>query len=149
MVGLLSASIVATFVLTAADAAAQAGAVIGHVKIAGGGAFVLRGGASIPAAPGVALYETDGLKTGPDGRLGATLTDDTRVSLGPDSEARLSSFRYAPAEGALAFVFNLIRGAAVYASGQIAKLSPDAVRLETPSAIVGVRGTTIGLVTAE
>jgi hypothetical protein len=26
-------------------------------------------------------------------------------------------------------------------SGRIAKLSPDAVRLETPSAILGVRGT--------
>jgi hypothetical protein len=97
----------------------------------------------------VALYESDSLKTGLDGRVGATLTDDTRISLGPDSEARLARFRYAPAEGALAFVFNLIRGAAVYASGQIAKLSPDAVRLETPSAIVGVRGTTLGLVTAE
>jgi len=38
-----------------------------------------------------------------------------------------------------------MRGVAVYASGQIAKLSPDAVRLETPAAIVGVRGTTVGL----
>jgi len=30
-------------------------------------------------------------------------------------------------------------------SGQIAKLAPDAVRLETPAAIVGVRGTTLGI----
>jgi hypothetical protein len=34
---------------------------------------------------------------------------------------------------------------AAYVSGRIAKLSPDAVRLETPGAIVGVRGTTLAL----
>jgi hypothetical protein len=34
---------------------------------------------------------------------------------------------------------------AVYVSGRIAKLAPDAVRLETPAAIVGVRGTTLAL----
>jgi hypothetical protein len=91
------------------------------------------------------LLETDSLETGSDGRLGISLNDDTRISLGPDSEVALSRYRYAPADGALALVLNFIRGAAVYASGQIAKLSPDAVRLETPSAIVGVRGTTVAL----
>jgi hypothetical protein len=148
-VDLFSAAAGCLLVLTATVAAAQSGTVIGHVKVASGTAHVVRGTTTVPAKPGVPLYESDSLKTGPDGKLGATLNDDTRVSLGPDSEARLARFRYAPAEGALAFVFNLIRGAAVYASGQIAKLSPDAVRLETPSAIVGVRGTTLGLVTAE
>jgi hypothetical protein len=34
---------------------------------------------------------------------------------------------------------------AAYVSGRIAKLAPDAVRLETPAAIVGVRGTTVVL----
>jgi hypothetical protein len=38
-----------------------------------------------------------------------------------------------------------VEGVAVYVSGKIAKLAPDAVRLETPAAIVGVRGTTIGV----
>jgi hypothetical protein len=33
----------------------------------------------------------------------------------------------------------------VYVSGKIAKLAPDAVRLETPAAIVGVRGTTVAV----
>jgi len=39
----------------------------------------------------------------------------------------------------------MVRGAAAYVSGRIAKLSPDAVRLETPQAIVGVRGTTLAI----
>lgn len=131
--------------MTAAPADAQSSPAIGWIKIASGAVFIVRPGASLPAAPGAALLETDTLKTGADGRLGVPLNDDTRISLGPDSEARLSRYRYAPSDDALSLVFNLIRGAAVYASGQIAKLSPDAVRLETPAAIVGVRGTTVAL----
>jgi len=35
-------------------------------------------------------------------------------------------------------------------SGRIAKLSPDSIRLETPEAIIGVRGTRLAIrVTAE
>ena len=131
--------------LASMTADAQPVQTIGRVKIAAGNAFVVRAGTSIPATPGLPLLETDSLKTGSDGRLGVSLNDDTRISIGPDSEARLSHYRYAPAEGALALVLNFIRGAAVYASGQIAKLSPDAVRLETPAAIVGVRGTTVAV----
>ena len=130
--------------LAASPAHAQAHT-IGRVKIATGTAFVLRGDATIPAAAGLALLETDRLKTGADGRLGVSLNDDTRVSLGPDSEARLSRYRYAPSDGALSLVVSFLKGVAVYASGQIAKLSPDAVRLETPAAIVGVRGTTVAV----
>ena len=124
---------------------AQSPPTIGRVKIATGAAFVVRAGTSLPATPGLTLLETDSLRTGADGRLGVSLNDDTRISLGPDSEARLSRYRYAPSDGALSLVLNFIRGAAVYASGQIARLSPDAVRLETPAAIVGVRGTTVAL----
>jgi hypothetical protein len=132
-------------VLATVPMGAQSPATIGRVKITTGAAFVIRGEASLPATAGFPLLETDTLKTGSDGRLGVSLNDDTRISIGPDSEAHLSRYRYAPSEGALSLVLNFIRGAAVYASGQIAKLSPDAVRLETPSAIVGVRGTTVGL----
>src|SRR6516165_1899754 len=38
-------------------------------------------------------------------------------------------------------VLKMVRGVAAYVSGKIAQLSPDAVRVETPVATVGVRGT--------
>ena len=38
-----------------------------------------------------------------------------------------------------------MRGVAVYVSGRMAKLAPDSIRLETPSGIVGVRGTTVAV----
>ena len=115
----------------------------GRIKIASGSVFIVRAGATIPAQPGQVVFEADTLRTGADGRLGLTLKDDTRLSLGPSSEIRLDRFAYAPAEGRLGFVLNVVRGVAAYVSGRIAKLAPDSVRLETPAAIVGVRGTTV------
>jgi hypothetical protein len=117
----------------------------GRIKVASGSAFVVRGGEQLPAQAGQVLYESDTLRTGADGRLGITMKDDTRVSLGPASEIQLVRFAYEPAESRLALVLRVARGVAAYVSGRIARLAPDAVRLETPSAIVGVRGTTIAL----
>jgi hypothetical protein len=73
------------------------------------------------------------------------MKDDTRISLGPDSEVRIDRYVYAPGEGGLGMVLKFVRGAAVYVSGRIAKLAPDSIRLETPAAIVGVRGTTLAI----
>lgn len=135
-------------VLAAAPAAADP-APAGRIKVSSGEAFIVRGGALLPAASGVPVLASDGLRTGPDGRLGVTLRDDTRVSLGPSSEVRLDSFLYDPAAGRLGLALKFIRGVTAYVSGRIAKLSPDSVRLETPAAIVGVRGTTLTVSVAE
>jgi hypothetical protein len=123
----------------------QEAAAVGRIKVVSGSAFILRQNATIPAELGQAVFETDGLRTGADGRVGVTLKDDTRVSLGPNSEARIDRFVYAPADGRLGFVFSIVRGVAAYVSGQIAKLAPDSIRLETPAAIVGVRGTSLAV----
>ena len=115
------------------------------MKVVSGAAFVVREGRSIPAVADQVVLEADVLRTGADGRLGVTLNDDTRVSLGPASEVRLDRFSYASADGGLQLVLKFVRGAAADVSGRIAKLSPDSIRLETPSAIVGVRGTTVAV----
>jgi hypothetical protein len=136
-------------VLAAVPALAQQ-TVAGRIKVVSGSAFVVRGGAVTPAQAGQVIYQSDTIRTGADGRLGVTLKDDTRVSLGPASEARVDRFAYSPAEGQVGLVLQIVRGVVAYVSGRIAKLAPDAVRLETPAAIVGVRGTTLAFrVTAE
>jgi hypothetical protein len=137
--------VVCALTVVAAPAFAQQPVPAGRIKLASGQVFVVRGGNSMPGKVGQEVYESDGLRTGSDGRLGITLIDDTRVSLGPGSEVRLSSFLFTPAEGRLGLVLNFVRGMAVYVSGKIAKLAPDSIRLETPGAIVGVRGTTVAI----
>lgn len=126
-------------------ALAQERAPAGRIKVASGVAFIVRDGAQIPAQAGQVVFEADGLRTGADGSVGVTLKDDTRVSLGPSSELRLERFLYAPSDGAFGLVLKFVHGAATYVSGRIAKLSPDSIRLETPAAIVGVRGTSLAI----
>jgi hypothetical protein len=140
-----SGSVLAMVLVTATPVAAQAAAPAGHVKTSSGAAFIVRNNASIAARPGAAVFETDTLRTGPDGTVGITLKDDTRVSLGPASEVRIERYMYAPGEGGYAMVLRFARGVAAYVSGRMAKLAPDSIRLETPSAIVGVRGTTVAI----
>jgi hypothetical protein len=136
--------VVVVVALMASPAFAQQQAA-GRIKVASGSVFVVRAGTPQPAQAGQLVYESDSLRTGADGRIGVTLNDDTRVSLGPSSEVRLDRFSYEPAQSQLALVLRVVRGVAAYVSGRIAKLAPDAIRLETPAAIVGVRGTTVAM----
>ncbi|HXJ81421.1 MAG TPA: FecR domain-containing protein [Candidatus Methylomirabilis sp.] len=131
-------SLLMTVLLGASEGATPS---VGIVKMAEGTAVVQRGDQTLAASAGLALQEGDVLRTGADGRLGVVLRDDTRVSLGPETEIRIDRFLFAPAQGQLALVLKMARGVAAYVSGKIAKLSPDAVHVETPVAIVGVRGT--------
>jgi hypothetical protein len=130
---------------TATPVLAQQPSAAGRIKVVSGAAFVVRQGATIPAEAGQVVFETDGLKTGTDGRIGVTLKDDTRVSLGPSSELRLQRFTYEPGSGGFGMVIQFVRGVAAYVSGRMAKLAPQSIRLETPAAIVGVRGTSLAI----
>lgn len=114
---------------------------IGSIKNVVGEVFVLRGGETIPAEAGTLLYRGDQLKTGETGRVGVVFRDDTRLSLGGNSDLAVEQFEFAPGEGRFGLVLRLARGMAAFVSGQISKLAPDSVRLETPVGTVGVRGT--------
>ena len=139
-------AVVLTVMLVAATPAqGQQPSAAGRIKVVSGAAFIVRDSGLIAAQAGQVVFEADGLRTGVDGHMGVTLKDDTRVSLGPSSEIRVEHFVYAPASDSLGLVLKIVRGAVAYVSGQIAKLSPDSVRLETPAAIVGVRGTSLAI----
>jgi hypothetical protein len=136
---------VTLFALVWAAPVLAQGAAAGRVKSASGAVMLVRQNVATPLAVGEALQEGDVLRTGADGRLGVTLKDETRLALGPGSEVRLDQFMYSPGEGRLGFVLRIARGVVAYVSGRIAKLSPESVRLETPAAILGVRGTRLVL----
>src|SRR5690349_16042210 len=72
-------------VFMASPAIGQSPAPAARVKLAAGSAFVVHEGRGIPAAVGTAVFEQDSLATGADGRVGITLRDDTRLSIGPQT----------------------------------------------------------------
>jgi len=115
--------------------------VIGFVKTVQGDATVISGRSPINAAPGTPLYLGSTLKTGSTGSLGVTFRDNTVMSFGPDTEVTVDEYLYKPAKGDLKLAASIVKGTLHYISGVIAKLKPEAVSINTPTGIIGVRGT--------
>lgn len=115
--------------------------IVGSVKTAQGGVVVRRGTETIPASQGMHLLLNDILLTSGDGRVGAILQDGTRIGLGPNTELKIDRFVYEPVDGKFGLLLRLAKGVLVYFSGRIARFAPEAVTVETPVGVVGLRGT--------
>ena len=116
---------------------------VGIVRSVSTDAHILRNGTSIAAKTNMKIMNGDVVKTGPNGSIGLIFDDDTIVSMGPNSEFAVEDFLFNPSEKKLSFVVRMFQGTFSYLSGQISKLVPGAVRLETPDATIGIRGTHI------
>jgi hypothetical protein len=90
---------------------------------------------------GSAVSSGDTLETGPDGSVGITFRDETRLSLGPGSHVTIDAFLFEPERDQLSFAAHIARGTLLYVSGVIARLAPERVEVTTPDGTVGVRGT--------
>ncbi len=128
-------------VLLVACATAGAADDVGQIKVAKGQVTVDRGGQSLPAQVGMALAAADVLKTGADGSVGITMRDNSLLSAGPNSVLSLDRFDFDPTTYQGRFESGLQRGTLAVVSGRIARQSPQAMTVRTPSAVLGVRGT--------
>lgn len=127
--------------LGAALIPALAWADIGRVKKVDGDAYIERAGKKINAVSGLTLESGDVLVTGGTGRLSVTFIDNSRFSAGPNSRVSVDRFEFNTTTHAGAFESRLERGSLAIVSGQIAKARKDAMKLRTPTSILGVRGT--------
>ncbi len=131
--------------LLALHSASAQEAVMGYIKTASADATVVVNGQTLPAKPGMALETGSVLKTGHTGNLGITLKDNTRMSIGPDTELVIDDYLFAPAQDQLKLGARITKGSLVYISGTIAKLRPQAVSIKTPTGMIGVRGTELAV----
>jgi hypothetical protein len=122
---------------------------VGHVKVVTGTVHLERVGQRLPGTVGLPVRAADVVMTGPDGSVGITFADDSRLSVGPGSVLAIDRFVFDPTTHAGAFDSTLRRGTLSAVSGKIARQSPDAMRVRTPAAILGVRGTEFVVRTTE
>ncbi len=109
---------------------------------------ILRNGSSTAAAPGDQLFVSDQLKSSAGASAGVVFKDGTLLTVGPSTDIKLRDYAYEPKEAKYAFSLYLNKGSAIYSSGQISKLAPRVVKIDSPTASVGVRGTRF-IITAE
>jgi hypothetical protein len=75
------------------------------------------------------------------GKVGITFEDQTRVQVNENSRLVIDDFVYDPKSKAGKLGVKVAMGTVRYASGQIAKNSPQNVAVNTPTATISVRGT--------
>jgi hypothetical protein len=127
--------------LLALASAMPAAAEIGQIKTSKGQVTVERNGHALAGDVGLRLEAADTLRTGPDGAVGITMRDNSLLSAGPNSILSLARFEFDATTEQGRFDAQLQRGTLAVTSGRIAKLSPQAMTVRTPSALLGVRGT--------
>jgi len=74
-------------------------------------------------------------------KAGITFKDETKVQITEHSKLVIDTFVYDGEKKTGKLGIKMALGTIKYASGQIAKNDPQQVRVETPSATIGVRGT--------
>lgn len=122
---------------------------IGQIKTLKGEVTILRSGSEQAAQPGDVLQQSDVVQTGADGSVGITFIDGSRFAAGPNTSIALKRFRFNPTTQEGEFSADVERGTLTVVSGQIAKKSPDAMKIVTPTTILGFRGTTVAVEVSE
>ena len=135
--GLLGSSLAQSQTPAGSPATTQAGV----VKRTLGTVVVERAGQQQPAQPGMALLVGDTVRTGPGSAAGITLADDTLLTAGADSELVISSFAFDPTTQEGNLLASLWRGTLHLVTGLIGKKTPEQVKVQTRTVVLGARGT--------
>lgn len=130
---ILAAALAVAYPVGAAD--------VGLIKVSKGSVQIERGAARMPAAVGTGLQASDVIVTGADGSVGVTFTDNSLVSVGPNSVFAIVKYSFDTTTHQGEFEGNLRQGRLAAISGKLVKQSPETMKIRTPSAIMGVRGT--------
>ena len=118
---------------------------IGKVK---GSGVLERNGAVITGGSGVGVKSMDTAVTA-KGTMQIDFVDETRVDITEHSRLLIDEFVYDPSNDRGSISLKASLGTVRYASGQIAKKYKQNVKIRTPSATIGVRGTDFVLVVDE
>ena len=114
---------------------------VGIVKTAKGSVQLQRGSERLAVQVGTPVRASDTIVTGADGIAGITFADNSLVSVGPNSIFAIDKYHFDSTTHVGEFEGNLKQGRLAAVSGKMVKQAPESMKIRTPSAIMGVRGT--------
>lgn len=118
-----------------------AGEGIAIVKKVEGVVSVKRDQTLIPLKERDKLEKKDIIITGEKSSMGAIFHDGSVLALGEKSHLAVDDFTFRPLEKDFKFNLTMNKGTALFESGKIGTLSPDAFEFRIPEGTVGIRGT--------
>jgi hypothetical protein len=121
---------------------------VGRVTEMTGPTEIVRNKRSQPSTVNTPVEMNDTIITA-KARARLTFDDQTTVNITEQSKITIDEFVYDPKQGSGKLAMKMVQGTARYASGQIAKNSPQNVNVTTPTATVAVRGTDFSMTVDE
>ena len=121
-----------------AAAVEPAGAV---TRLQGSATATMLSGFARPLYVGSTILVGDQLQTGGGARLQIRISDGGTLTLGENSSMTVEIYGRVETEGV--GVLKVVSGVFLATSGALAKMAPDRLTIETPSAVLGVRGTEV------
>jgi len=125
---------------TAADAPEEP---IGNVASVTGSASVIRNDKTTPLKIKDDIYLNDVVQTGANSALGITFIDATTFNLKASTKITIDNYVYEDGGKSNAAIFDVAKGTAAFVAASVAKTGD--MKITTPTATLGIRGTT-GLV---
>lgn len=117
-----------------------AGDPVGNVATLTGSATISRFGNSSPLKVDDDIYLGDTLQTGADSALGITFTDDTTFKLSANARIVVNKYLFEEGGKQNAALFNVARGTVAFVASAVARTGD--MKISTPTATLGIRGTT-------
>ncbi|RTL51906.1 MAG: iron dicitrate transport regulator FecR [Bradyrhizobiaceae bacterium] len=117
-----------------------AGDPVGNIATLTGSATVSRFGKSSPLKTDDDIYMGDTLQTGANSALSVTFTDDTTFKLSASARIVVNKYLYEEGGKNNAALYNVARGTVAFVASAVAKTGD--MKIATPTATLGIRGTT-------
>jgi hypothetical protein len=128
---------------TAAPAQAPADEPIGNVATLSGSASVIRNSVTTPLKLKDDIFFNDTVQTSANSKLGITFSDATTFNLSANSKMTIDNYIYEEGGSQNVGAFDIAKGTVAFVAAAVAKTGD--MKITTPTATLGIRGTT-GLV---
>ena len=125
--------------------APASGPQIGQVSEMNGTVYAVRAdGTRVELGTGAPLYQGDVVETAGEGSaVRILLVDQTTFALGPDARLALDELTYNPQDQSGEVSVSMLKGVFIFTSGLVAKKDPSQMTVNTPVALIGIRGTVV------
>jgi hypothetical protein len=139
---LLQHILIAVCALAAGVAGARAQEHIGSTALAHNDVTRNLAGASAPLVTGDSVFRNEIVHTGADSTAKLIFLDSTNLGVGPVSTVTLDQFVYVGESNGQKMTVNLAKGVFRFTTGALDK---KAYEIQTPTAVIGVRGTVLDI----
>ena len=119
---------------------------IGTVDTIGGAPSVIRAdGLRVELEAGAPLFQGDVIETDEGGAVSIVFVDNSTFAMDAGGRMVLDEFIFDPASQEGSSAFTVVQGVFSFVSGEIAKTGPEAMIVNTPVAMIGIRGTEVAV----